>query len=83
MLLAVEDNIKHDEKFIEILRNENNDIEILKKRFPFDKAMVEVYLSDTETFGEIYNDIFKDNNLKSYLENEVFNRVYLEREAII
>ncbi len=83
MLLAVEYNIKHDEKFIEILRNENNDITILKRRFPFDKAMAEVYLSDKETYGEIYNDIFKDSQLKSYLENEVFNRIYYDREAII
>ncbi len=83
MLLAVEDNIKHDDKFIEILRNENNDETILRKRFPFDKAMAEIYLSDPETYGELYNSIFKDSQLKSYLENEVFNRIYLEREAIV
>ena len=81
MLEEVESYIRSNEDFITHLKNPNNTIEDLRTIFPFDEAMFSVF----EKYRSLYIKIFNEENaaLKKQLENQLFNRIYSKRDAIV
>ena len=81
MLNEIEMIIKSDEVFLAHLRNPNNTAEDLKAVFPFDAAMYKLFSKYYELYIKINSG--ENSDLKRDLENQVFNRIYSEREFLV